>query len=58
MAPWSMTPIIISHDLPSTYGNIKNHLIVNVVAINTPIVKSKCIARTTPKKIIAKCNAK
>jgi hypothetical protein len=36
-----MTPIKVAHDLPSTYGNIKNHLIVNVVAIAKPIQKSK-----------------
>jgi hypothetical protein len=33
-------------------------LIVNVVAMATPIQKSKWIAIMQPKKITAKCNAK
>ena len=41
LALWSMTPIIVAHDLPSTCGNIKNHLIVNVVAMAKPNQKSK-----------------
>ena len=32
--------------------------VVNVRATKNPIQKSKCIAKTTPKNIIAKCNAK